>query len=382
MGAQGLGAAAQLGPAVLAIEIARSSGLQATMIGVFTGLVFLAAAISSLGGGGPIARFGAIRAVQAGVLLSGAGAALAAVGHPAALAAAAFLIGLGYGPMTPASSVVLARWAPARRLGLVMSIKQTGVPLGYFATGVALPPVAATYGWEWGLLGLAGLSVAAALALGPIARLLDEPGGRSGRSGLGSAAISLGLVARPGRLRRIAIASLAFAGVQVTVTSFLVVFLEADVGLDKAKAAWPLAVAGVTAIVGRIAWGWLADLTRTAALLALLPIMMAASLGLLLASDAGWDYAMLTGLGLAIGFSILAWNGVMLTETARQAAPGQIGLATSGVLALTFLGSTIFPQALSFAVGALGDYTLGFGGMILVCFAVAVWYLPDAIKKS
>lgn len=381
MSGQGLGAAAQLAPAVLAIEVARHSGLPATMIGVYTGLVFLAAALTSLGGGGLIGRYGGVTAVQAGLLLSAAGAALAAVGSPWALALSAVVIGAGYGPMTPASSVVLARWAPARRLGLVMSIKQTGVPLGYFATGVALPPLADGFGWQASLLGLALISVAASALLTPAARLLDERGPSVG-GGFTSARQSIELVRRPGRLRRIAFASLAFAGVQVSLTSFLVVYLEADVGFDKAKAAWPLAVAGVAAVAGRILWGWLADYTNAARLLALLPLAMAGALALLLSGDAAWGYGMLTLLGMAAGFSILAWNGVMLIETARQAPAGQIGLATSGVLALTFLGSTIFPQALSFLVGALGGYGLGFGSMILVCLAVACAYAPDAFKKS
>ena len=52
-------------------------------------------------------------------------------GDAAAIVASAVVVGLAYGPMTPASSVALSRWAPANRLGLIMSIKQTGVPIAY-----------------------------------------------------------------------------------------------------------------------------------------------------------------------------------------------------------------------------------------------------------
>jgi len=380
MGGQATGAATQLAPAVLAIEIGAAADLSPTLIGVYTGLVFLAAAISSLGGGEFIGRFGAIRSVQAGVCLSMVGTLLAAVGHPAALAVSALVIGFGYGPMTPASSVVLSRWAPQRRLGLVMSIKQTGVPMGYFATGFVLPRVAAAYDWQTALLALAGFAFVVALAVGPAARILDERLPSVG-GGFTSARLSLGLLKTYPRLRRIALASLAFAGVQVTVTSFLVVYLEGDVGLEKALAAWPLAVAGVAAIAGRIAWGWLADAVPTSRLLTLLPALMAIGLVCMMLTAATWGYAPLTALGLVLGLTVLAWNGVMLVETARQAPPGQVGLATSGVLALTFLGSTIFPQALSAIVGGLGSYQLGFIGMIVVCGLVLLAYLPDAIRK-
>lgn len=381
LGGQAVGASAHLAPAVLAIEIAAHSGLEPSMIGYYTGLVFLASAIASLGCGGLLARHGAIRTVQVCVAMSAVGTALAAIGGPAALFASAIIVGLAYGPMTPASSVVLSRWSPPKRLGLVMSIKQTGVPLGYFATGVGMPLLATLYDWRTALLVLAGFAAATAAAMFGPARLLDErsPGGGGGFS---SARIALGLVRRHSRLRRMAVASLAFAGIQVTVTSFMVVYMEDHIGLSKELAAWPLAVAGVTAIAGRIAWGWLADVTATARLLCLLPVLMALTLLLLLATEATWGFLMLTGLGLAIGFSILAWNGVMLIETARQAPPGQVGLATAGVLALTFLGSTFFPQALAFAVGALGSYQLGFLGMTIVAVAVGLWYLPDAITKK
>lgn len=380
MGGQAIGAAAQLTPAVLAIEVARFAGLAPSMIGVYTVFVFLFAAIGSLAAGGLIGRYGAVTMVRVGVLMSGVGAALAAIGHPAALAASAAVIGLGYGPMTPASSVALARWAPPERLGLVMSIKQTGVPLGYFATGVAMPVLAATVGWRTSFVLLAGLAAVVALAMGPAASRLDERGRALG-GGFASARRSLVLLKRRPRLGRIAVASLIFAGVQVTVTSFLVVFLEDHIGLEKALAAWPLAVAGVTAVAGRIAWGWLADSHPTARLLTLLPIAMAVALLALLATDVEWGYARLTLLGLILGLTVLAWNGVMLIEAARQAPAGEIGVATSGVLALTFLGSTIFPQALAVTVGALQSYSIGFWAMLSACLAVALWYLPDALKK-
>ena len=72
----------------------------------------------------------------------------------------------------------------------------------------------------------------------------------------------------------------------------------------------------------------------------------------------------------------------MLTEVARQAPPGQVGMATSGVLALTFLGSMAFPQALSAALATNGSYEVGFGAMICVSLAMAAWYLPDALTKK
>ena len=114
--------------------------------------------------------------------------------------------------------------------------------MGYFATGILLPLGAAVYGWRTAMIAVAAIAVALALALAPASRRLDEEGPSVG-GGFRSARLSLGLLKTHRGLMRIALASLAFAGVQVAVTSFLVVFLEGHVGLSKSLAAWPLAVA-------------------------------------------------------------------------------------------------------------------------------------------
>ena len=74
-----------------------------------------------------------------------------------ALPLAPLLIGLGYGPITPASSHVLARTASPRRMALTFSLKQTGVPLGAALAGAALPLLAVGSGWRTALLSVAGI---------------------------------------------------------------------------------------------------------------------------------------------------------------------------------------------------------------------------------
>ena len=119
--------------AVLAPEIAQAFAIAPKWIGVFVGLVYAGAMFASLACGGFIERFGAIRVSQFGVLLSAAGTLMIALAPSHALTVlivAALLIGVGYGPITPASSHVLIRTAEPHRLALTFSIKQTGVPAG------------------------------------------------------------------------------------------------------------------------------------------------------------------------------------------------------------------------------------------------------------
>ena len=58
----------------------------------------------------------------------------------------AMLLGLGYGPVTPSSAIILVSTLPARFRSLGFSIKQTGVPVGAGACGLAIPALVAAFG--------------------------------------------------------------------------------------------------------------------------------------------------------------------------------------------------------------------------------------------
>ena len=109
---------------------------------------------ASLASGMFIERHGAIRVSQVCVLLCAAGAAAGRGRHALpgatvlALALAPLVIGLGYGPITPASSHILARTAQPSRMALTFSIKQTGVPAGAALAGAVLPILALRFGWH------------------------------------------------------------------------------------------------------------------------------------------------------------------------------------------------------------------------------------------
>src|SRR5690606_39626516 len=62
-----------------------------------------------------VQRYGAIRVSQVGLLICAVGLVLVMSPALPAVVLGAFLIGLGYGPITPASSHLLARNTPAHR---------------------------------------------------------------------------------------------------------------------------------------------------------------------------------------------------------------------------------------------------------------------------
>ena len=215
-------------PAVLAPALAPDLGITPQWIGVFIGLVYAGAMLGSLAAGGFIAQLGSIRLSQLCVLLCAVGIALVALlpGSAAALlVAAAFLLGLGYGPITPASSAVLIRTTPPSRMALTFSIKQTGVPAGAALAGAVMPGVALLLGWRAALIGVAIAGLVVIAAAEPTRRALDTARTAGQSFSLKALLRPLRSVWKAPELRALSLTGFAFASVQVCLSSFLVIFL-------------------------------------------------------------------------------------------------------------------------------------------------------------
>jgi len=155
LAAQALMSAATVALPVLAPKAAPDLGVPAAWVGLFVALVYGSSMVCGLAGGSLLRRWGAVRASQASLLCAGAALLLVALPHPVASAAGALLLGLGYGPLNPASSHLLDRVAPPQRRATIFSIKQTGVPLGAVLAGALLPSLALAAGWPAAIAALA-----------------------------------------------------------------------------------------------------------------------------------------------------------------------------------------------------------------------------------
>ena len=162
---QAAASAAAIAPAVAAPRLLAELGLGPVAVGVYIAIVYLGAMLSSQWGAAWVARLGPIFTSQWSLAACAAGVLLVGVPNVFVAAAGALLIGVGYGPITPASSAMLARTTPPERYALVFSIKQTGVPLGGALAGLMVPSVLALFGPHWAMalvaaLGLLGIGLA------------------------------------------------------------------------------------------------------------------------------------------------------------------------------------------------------------------------------
>src|SRR5690606_5846291 len=159
---------------VAAPAVAADLNLNPALVGVVTGIVFTGSMISQVSCGGFIIRFGPLRMSQVSLVISGSALTAIMSGLPAIFAVAAFVMGLGTAPSTPASSQILSRYSPPRYAPLIFSVKQTGVPVGAMTAGVLVPFCVATFGWR-GAFAVSGLMcLGYALLLQPLRKEFDR----------------------------------------------------------------------------------------------------------------------------------------------------------------------------------------------------------------
>ena len=346
---------------VLAPTAATDIGVSATYVGLFVGIVYLGAMISSLVGGTLVLRFGAIRVSQACLLLCAVGLGTAMLASPAAMAAAALLIGCGYGPITPASSHILAKSTPRHLMGLVFSIKQTGVPLGGAMAGVLVPPLVLATDWRSALAVMSLACLAVAALAQPVRSALDADRVPGQRLGLLSVVAPLKLVLGTASIRALAFSSMFYAAMQMCLMGYLVTYLVSDLGLPMVQAGLTLAVAQGGGIVGRILWGTVADRwVAPRRMFGLLGLMMSAGAVSAALFSAAWPTPLLLLACALFGSAAIGWNGVQLAQVAQLAPSGKAGLATGGTLFISFFGVVAGPPLFGTIVGSGLGYPVAY----------------------
>ena len=362
---------------VMAPVAAQALSVSPAMVGFYVSITYLGAMFASLTSGNTVSRFGPIRVSQLGLLLCALGLCLCATPWLPVIAIGALLIGLGYGPITPASSQILARTKPADRMALVFSIKQTGVPLGAMMAGAIVPSLMLALNWQWTMVMVAIACVLSALLAQPLRQELDELRQANLPFQMSALTSPIRMVLGHRPLATMAACSFMFCMVQMSLTTYLVTYLHDDLSYGLVSAGLLLSVTQMGGMGGRILWGFVADkwlgAQKTLALLAALMALCSLTTALFLPVLPLWGIWMVL---IVYGASAIGWNGVYLAEVARQAPPGMASVATGGTLAVTFLGVVFGSPLVGWISNATGTYRSGFIALSLLaftCFSLLTW---------
>jgi len=363
----------------MAPAAAPTLGLSPAAVGYFVTLVYVGSMIGTATAGGWSARFGPIRVSQVGLLLCLVGLVAAASGALAAVILGALLLGLGYGPATPASSMILARASPPQMLALTFSIKQTGVPLGTAIAGAAVPVLVLTLGWQGAALAIGAACALCAAALAPIRARYDAARDRSAPVSLRSAFAPVTLVVRDRRMRELSLVSFVYGGMQITLIAYLVTFLVESFALSLVMAGMVMAASQLTSVAARIAWGAVADRFAARRLtLGLLGLGMGATAMSALAAGPHWPLWMLFAFAMTFGATAVGWNGVFLAEIASLAPLERVSDATGGSAFFTFLGVVVTPPLFHMVLSLTSSYGATYALFGMPALAAGVWLLLTA----
>jgi MFS family permease len=167
----------------LGVELRADLGLSVTQLGAGVSAYFGASALCSAPLGRLGQRLGAVTAVRLSALATAAG--MVSIGtwvqSFTALLGCLAVAGAANALGQPTMNAFLTRGIAPGRLGLAFGIKQAGIPLTVFVSGVSLPALALTVGWRAVFLAAAGIALAVALGVGQVVRGTGTERRRAGR---------------------------------------------------------------------------------------------------------------------------------------------------------------------------------------------------------
>jgi len=285
--------------------------------------------------------------------------------YPPAVAAA-FVMGLGYAMVNPATAKGVLTWFKPEHRATAMGVKQMGVPLGgLLASGLGAAVVFLS--WRHLLFGIAVTTVVVGAFWW---RQAEKP--KTGSGGLRSVLADLKTVYLNRKLGCLNLASITFNGGQQGFSAYLTLFLRDVAGTSQPFAGMCMGIAQSAGAVGRVLWALVSDrYTAGRRKGVFLTILTAAVAGMALAGavTASWPAAMLMCLALLLGATILAYAALMHTLCAEAVPPQLAGAAIGSNLLATSIGGSFGPILFGTIVDLTGSYTpawLTMGGIVSV----------------
>jgi MFS family permease len=339
---------------VLAPVIAAERGWNATVIAFYPLVVYVTAFLISFQVPGLLFRMGGMGLSLACVGIGAVGILLLLSPYAAAAALAAVAIGCGTGAMNPASAQILGPRTTARTAGLVMSIKQTGVPLGGVMAGALVPMLALRSGWRAAALELAAIGVALAIVLLPSVRWLNGAAVPAKPANFRPLDPVRRLFAIAG-LPTLLLASVTFNGMQLCLRSFFTIYLVTNLRLSLVTAGIAFSISQAAGMVGQVGWAVLSDrLLSVHAVMAIIGAIMSAAAFCTAAMTPHWPLGAVAFVAALYGVSAAGYLPVLLGEVARRSPPGQVGALTSGAQLFPLGGSIVGPLAFGGMAAILG----------------------------
>nr|WP_208024650.1 MFS transporter [Amycolatopsis pithecellobii] len=291
-------------------------------------------------------RYGERLVMAIGLGVSGLVLLPAALGHlPSGPMFVLFLLaGASTASVNAASGRAVMGWFAVSERGVAMGIRQTAQPLGVGVAALALPPLAARWGFHAALLfpacfALVVAALVAWLVLDPPRppRKADAPKPRSPY--------------RQPTLWRLHGSSALLVVPQFAVSAFAPVYLVTAHHWSPLTAGWFLAAVQVLGAFGRLASGWWSDRVGSRLRpMRQLAVASAAAMVLVALGDVTWLWLVLLALVLAAVITV-ADNGLGFTASAELAGIDWAGRAMGAQNTVQNVAASLTPPLLGLVIG-------------------------------
>jgi sugar phosphate permease len=351
-GAQTAYSAVFLGIPVLAPALQQEYDLDLTQVGLAIAAANGGSVFTLLAWGLLADRVGERAVLAAGLTGCAAGLLVAAFAPSFVLLVLALaLAGAAGASVNAASGRAVMGWFGRDQRGFALGIRQTALPIGGLIAALVLPPVAAAGGVRAGLVVLAAGCLAAAVA--GASGLREAPQGEEELQDIAHPV-------RDPRMWRLSIGSAFVLAAQISILSFLILFLHQERGLSTAAAAGVFAVIQALGAILRIVSGRWSD--RVHARIAPLRRLALALTATLAAAAAllSSPLPILIPVFVAAGALSLSWNGLSFTAAAELAGRARAGAALGFQQTALAITSAAAPPAFAAVVEA-GSWSLAYG---------------------
>ena len=178
-------------------------------------------------------------------------------------------------------------------------------------------------------------------------------------------------------LRELALIGMLYSANQLCFMSFLVSFLNLEIGVSLVLAGSLFAIAQVGGMIGRLSWGLVADRWVTPRTQVGVLGIVGGVCGVITgAFSAAWPMAVIAIVTVIYGATAAAWNGVYFAEVARlsqrDGARDEVGRMTGGLQFYMSIGAGLGPLLFSLLVGVIGTYSVGFAVFALPALLMGV----------
>ncbi len=263
------------------------------------------------------------------------------------LIGAYYLIGAGYGMVTPATnSTIMDHFFP--RHASPMGIKQSGVPIGTILAALALPLLALHYSLRIAFLFLFFVTAIIAIII------RGEQRGSLEKASRGKTKGTIKIVLKDRRILVIsAITAFLSWGQQSVFTYFVLYMTSMNYEVLVAEVLFIVLLLG--SVLGRILWPSLTlrlfgghRLRNYTLITALAGVM------LFLFPNAGTSIYAISAMAVAIGFTAVAWNSNYVTLISEIAPKGSVGTYSGTSMTIISMGSIVGTPLSGYLVDATG----------------------------